>query len=50
MTPNMLNLQWNTVALYPAGYAASAITFAPSVKLPAGWQAATALELQASRR
>ena len=46
MTPNMLNLQWNTVALYPAGYAASAITFAPSVKLPAGWQAATALELQ----
>jgi predicted metalloprotease with PDZ domain len=46
MTPNMLNLQWNMVALYPAGYAASAITFAPSVKLPAGWQAATALEQQ----
>jgi predicted metalloprotease with PDZ domain len=46
MTPAMLNLQWNTVALYPAGYDASAITFAPSVKLPAGWQAATALEAQ----
>lgn len=46
MTPNMLNLQWNMVALYPAGYAASAITVAPSVKLPAGWQAATALEVQ----
>ena len=47
MTPAMLNLQWNTVALYPAGYAADQITFAPSVKLPPGWQAATALEQQA---
>jgi predicted metalloprotease with PDZ domain len=47
MTPNMLNLQWNMVALYPAGFDASAITFAPSVKLPAGWQAATALEQEA---
>ncbi|HVR80475.1 MAG TPA: hypothetical protein VHF02_00035 [Luteimonas sp.] len=47
MTPAMLNLQWNTVALYPAGHYASAITFAPSVTLPAGWQAGTALELQA---
>lgn len=48
MTPNMLNLQWNMVALYPAGFDASAITFAPSVKLPTGWSAATALE-QSSR-
>lgn len=46
MTPNMLNLQWNMVALYPAGYDASAITFAPTVKLPSGWNAATALEQQ----
>src|SRR5687768_7226119 len=44
MAPAMLNLQWNTVALYPAGYAADRIAFAPSVKLPSGWQAATALE------
>ena len=44
MTPDMLNLQWNTVALYPAGHYASRITFAPSVKLPAGWQFATALD------
>jgi len=44
MTPAMLNLQWETVALYPAGYAADRITFAPSVTLPPGWQAATALD------
>ena len=46
MTPAMLNLQWNMVALYPAGYDASAITFAPTVKLPTGWASATALEQQ----
>jgi predicted metalloprotease with PDZ domain len=45
MTPAMLNLQWNTVALYPAGHYARAITMAPSVALPSGWQAGTALEL-----
>ena len=47
MTPAMLNLQWNTVALYPAGHYARAITVAPSVTLPSGWQAGTALELAA---
>ncbi len=41
---SMLNLQWNTVALYPAGHYASRITIAPSVKLPDGWQFGTALE------
>ncbi len=44
MTPEMLNLQWNTVALYPAGHYSSRITVAPSVKLPQGWQFGTALE------
>jgi predicted metalloprotease with PDZ domain len=44
MTPELLNLQWNTVALYPAGHYSSRITIAPSVKLPSGWQYATALE------
>jgi predicted metalloprotease with PDZ domain len=44
MTPELLNLQWNTVALYPAGHYASRVTIAPSVKLPAGWQYATALD------
>jgi predicted metalloprotease with PDZ domain len=44
MTPDMLNLQWNTVALYPAGYFANRVAVAASVKLPAGFQFGTALE------
>jgi predicted metalloprotease with PDZ domain len=44
MTPDMLNLQWNAVALYPAGYFARQIMMEPSVRLPDGWQLATALE------
>ncbi len=43
MTPAMLDLQWNTVALYPAGYFTRDIQVAPSVRLPSGWQFATAL-------
>ena len=45
MTPEMLNLQWNTVALYPAGYYARQVQTEPSVKLPAGWQFGSALEV-----
>ena len=44
MTPDMLNLQWNDVTLYPAGYFARQIMMEPSVRLPDGWQFATALE------
>ncbi len=44
MTPEMLNLEWNTVALYPAGYFSRRIIFQPNVKLPDGWQFGTALE------
>jgi predicted metalloprotease with PDZ domain len=44
MTPEMVNLQWEKALLYPAGYSHSRITFAPSVKLPAGWQQGSALE------
>jgi predicted metalloprotease with PDZ domain len=44
MTPEMLNLQWDTVALYPAGHYSRKIKFQPSVTLPKGWQFATALE------
>jgi predicted metalloprotease with PDZ domain len=47
MTPAMLNLQWETVALYPAGIAAHAVTVEASVKLPAGWNYATALDATA---
>lgn len=43
VTPEMLNLQWNTVLLYPAGWPAREITVRPSLVLPGGWQAGTAL-------
>ncbi|QEE26151.1 M61 family metallopeptidase [Rhodanobacter glycinis] len=45
MTPEMLNLQWNTVSLYPAGYYAKQVQTQPSVTFPAGWQAGTALDV-----
>jgi len=45
MTPEMLDLQWNTVTMYPAGYYARQIQTEPSVKLPAGWQFGSALEV-----
>ncbi|MGH8444165.1 MAG: M61 family metallopeptidase, partial [Solimonas sp.] len=44
MTPVMLNVQWNAVALYPAGYYASRIPVEASVRLPEGWGYGTALE------
>ncbi|OLC37902.1 MAG: peptidase M61 [Acidobacteria bacterium 13_1_40CM_56_16] len=44
MTPEMLNLQWNAVVLYPAGYFTRQIMVEPSVRLPDNWQFATALE------
>jgi predicted metalloprotease with PDZ domain len=44
MTDAMLDLQWNAVVLYPAGYYASRIRITPSVKLPDGWTGYTALD------
>jgi predicted metalloprotease with PDZ domain len=44
MTQQMLSLEWNTVALYPAGYFSRRITVQANVKLPAGWKFGTALE------
>ena len=44
MTPEMLNLQWNAVVLYPAGYFSRQIVFEAGVRLPDGWQFATALD------
>ncbi len=43
-TPDMLSLQWNAVALYPAGYFSRQITVEASVTLPTGFSLATALE------
>ncbi|MBB3982655.1 putative metalloprotease with PDZ domain [Sphingobium fontiphilum] len=43
VTPKMLNIQWESVSLYPAGYYTRQIPVQATVKYPAGWQAATAL-------
>lgn len=42
-TDAMLNLQWQSVSLYPAGWKTSRIPVRVSVTLPPGWRAATAL-------
>ena len=47
VTPQIVGLQWNAVALYPVGYRADQIQVRPSVKLPAGWGLGTALETEA---
>ncbi len=44
ITDRMMDMEWSTVALYPAGYFSRGITFAPSVTLAHGWQLGTALE------
>jgi predicted metalloprotease with PDZ domain len=49
MTSDMLDLEWNAVALYPAGYFARQIMVEPSIKLPEGWQFGTALDSASSK-
>lgn len=44
VTRQMLDLSWEKVTLYPAGYFATRIQTRPRVTLPAGWQYGTALE------
>lgn len=44
MTSEMLDLQWNLVAFYPAGWFTRRIMVAPTVLLPGGWDYGTALE------
>lgn len=44
MTQEMLRLNWYIAALYPAGHYARRVQFDVSVKLPPGWDYATALE------
>ncbi|MBB2160245.1 M61 family metallopeptidase [Gluconacetobacter sacchari] len=48
MTPEMLNVQWNAVALYPAGYFTRQIPVQASLRLPTGWRYGTALRAQAT--
>jgi predicted metalloprotease with PDZ domain len=47
MAPNMLNLQWFSVSLYPAGYFVRRIPVQATVKYPEGWTAVSALPAKA---
>jgi predicted metalloprotease with PDZ domain len=49
MTPEMLNLQWSRVVLYPAGYFGRQIMVDASVRLPEGWQFATPLAVASNK-
>jgi predicted metalloprotease with PDZ domain len=49
MTPEMLNLQWEKMSLYPAGHHVARIGVEPTVTLPTGWNAASALAGRARR-
>lgn len=44
MTPEMLNLQWDKMTLYPAGHYVRQIPVQASASFPAGWQVFTALD------
>jgi predicted metalloprotease with PDZ domain len=44
VTQDMLNLQWDRMSLYPAGYYVRQIKFKPTVKFPTGWGVASALD------
>lgn len=46
MTDSLLNMQFEKVSLYPAGHYVRRIKVKPSLKLPEGWTAATALDGQ----
>lgn len=43
MAPNMMNLQWYSMSLYPAGYFTRGIPVVASATYPAGWTAASAI-------
>ncbi len=44
ITDSLLNLQWNNVSLYPAGYYTRRIPIQARLTLPKGWTAATTLK------
>ena len=44
ITPTMLDLQWQSVILYPAGHFLRDIVYQPSLTLPFGWTYLTSLD------
>ena len=49
ITDEMINLQWEAVALYPAGYYTRRIPIIASVTWPKGWKQASALEVASQK-
>jgi predicted metalloprotease with PDZ domain len=48
VAPKMMNLRWNNVSLYPAGYFARNIPVDAIVTWPTGWQAGSAMRARRS--
>lgn len=46
VTPDLLNLEWNCVILYPAGHFSRRIPVDVTLTLPTGWQLASALPVE----
>jgi predicted metalloprotease with PDZ domain len=46
-TPKLVDIEFNQVLFYPAGYYASRIDVQPTVTLPGGWKFASALDVEA---
>lgn len=46
VTPEMQNIQWETVLLYPAGYHHRGIVIDPAIRLPEGWNYGVALDTE----
>lgn len=44
VTPEIVNLWWSSVVLYPAGYFARQITVEPRLRLPEGWNFGVAMD------
>lgn len=44
MTPDLLNLQWEKMSLYPAGHFVRRIRIRPTVILPDGWTGVSAID------
>ncbi len=48
VTPALLGLEWNDVALYQAGYPTNVQMYAPTLEIPANWRYASALTTKES--
>jgi predicted metalloprotease with PDZ domain len=46
ISTKIADLTWNSVLLYPAGYFARRIQFAPELRLPSDWKFATSLDVK----